>query len=62
MADLTFEQKKAAAAMWKKHGGGFHGPHVETATIPERAFWHFLAEWAEAQRPPVDAVSNVTVG
>ncbi len=27
---------------WQQAGGGFHGPHIETATMPEKALFAFL--------------------
>ena len=35
----------AIRALWKKHGGSWHGPRVETYTIPETSgFWPFIRE------------------
>jgi hypothetical protein len=28
--------------MWKSWGGSFHGPHVETATMPETNFFAMM--------------------
>lgn len=29
-------------ALWRQHGGSFHGPIVETGTMPERKLLPFL--------------------
>lgn len=33
-----------------KHGGRFHGPRVETLTMPEEAFWRFMGDAIEAAK------------
>lgn len=33
--------------LFKKHGGTFHGPHVEHASCEEQAFWRFVEAVAE---------------
>ena len=34
----------AIRALIAKHGGGFHGPHVEHLSMEERAFWRMIHE------------------
>lgn len=31
-------------ALFREHGGIFHGPHVETATIPQTGFYRFIED------------------
>jgi hypothetical protein len=40
---LTREDRERLLALYKAHGGKFHGPHVEHASIEEEAFWRFVA-------------------
>lgn len=49
-------------ALWREHGGGFHGPHVEQAFIPEAKFYGFvraLVQKAEAERDELQQVFDL---
>jgi len=37
-------------ALWRKAGGDFHGPRVETGTMPEAKLLPFLRELQAAER------------
>ena len=58
-ADLLPEQGPVAQwhsdadlrRMWRAAGGNFHGPHIETGTMPESALFPFLRNLLDA-RPP----------
>lgn len=39
-------------AMWREHGGDFHGPNVETGTMPEAQLLPFLRELMACDDPP----------
>ncbi len=41
-ADLTFEEYLDVRQFWRHLGGSFHGPNVETATIPEAKLLRLL--------------------
>jgi len=42
-------------ALLTKHGGSIHGPRVETVSIPEAAFFRFLAAFAAIVKEAPDA-------
>jgi hypothetical protein len=52
-ADVTLTEIKA---LWKKHGGKFHGPNVEHAYCEEQAFYRFCKELAAWNARPADDV------
>ena len=37
-------------AAWRAAGGSFHGPHIETATMPEEKMFFFVRCLLEAER------------
>lgn len=48
--------------LWRKHGGGQHGPRVETMTIPLDRFHDFVAEVLSVAPPPADIAPTVEGG
>ena len=48
-----------ASALLQKHGGRFHGPHVEHLSMEEQAFWRFLEEYAAGWRPPPEPQADL---
>jgi len=46
-----FTVRHQIGVLWKRHGGGTHGPHVETMTIPEAKFGDFLEAAFELVEP-----------
>jgi len=45
--DITDEELKA---LWREHGGKFHGPNVETGTMPEVLLLPFLRDLVRCSR------------
>lgn len=45
-------------AKWRAAGGGFHGPHVETGTMPEALLLPFLRSLALSHRETVTQVAE----
>lgn len=41
-------------SMWIKAGGSFHGPHIETGTMPENKLLPFLRSLYEARHEKED--------
>jgi hypothetical protein len=41
-------------AIWRKAGGGFHGPHVEQAYMEEAKFLLFMRELLEANNREIE--------
>lgn len=49
--------------LFKRHGGDFHGPHVEHANIEEQAFYRFTAELIlNERRAAIDAMRDAAQG
>jgi hypothetical protein len=46
-------------ALWRKHGGSFHGPRVETATMPEHQWLTFMREILATAAPAPSAGETV---
>lgn len=40
-------------ALWRSKGGSFHGPHIETGTMPEHQLLPFLRELMRVPRGAV---------
>jgi hypothetical protein len=41
-------------ALWRDHGGSFHGPNVETGTMPEADLLPLLRGLQQSREPPAD--------